>query len=44
MINILIIIQFFFTIVTGVYFLNALKGQTSNKVVIDKEIKKKWKN
>jgi len=40
MINILIIIQFFFTIVTGVYFLNALKGQTSNKVVIDKENKK----
>lgn len=40
MINILIVIQFFFTIVTGVYFLNALKGQTSNKVVIDKENKK----
>lgn len=40
MINILIIVQFFFTIVTGVYFLNALKGQTSNKVLIDKENKK----
>lgn len=40
MINVLIVIQFFFTIVTGVYFLNALKGQTSNKVVIDKENKK----
>jgi Lon-like ATP-dependent protease len=40
MINILIIVQFFFTIVMGIYFLNALKGQTSNKVIIDKENKK----
>lgn len=40
MTNILIIVQFFFTIVMGLYFFNALKGQTSNKIVIDKENRK----
>ena len=39
MINILIIIQFFYHSYRSI-FLNALKGQTSNKVVIDKENKK----
>lgn len=40
MTNILIIVQFFFTIVMGLYFFNALKGQSSNKIVIDKENRK----
>ena len=40
MTNILIIVQFFFTIIMGLYFFNALKGQTSNKIVIDKENRK----
>lgn len=40
MTNILIIIQFFFTIVMGLYFLNALKGQQSSKIVIDRENRK----
>jgi len=40
MTNILIIIQLFFTVVMGLYFLNALKGQQSNKVVIDRENRK----
>ncbi len=34
------IIQFFFTIVIGLYFFNALKGQQSSKVVVNKENKK----
>jgi Lon-like ATP-dependent protease len=40
MTNILIIVQFFFTIVMGLYFFNALKGQTTNKIVVDKENRK----
>jgi ATP-dependent Lon protease len=40
MTNFLIFIQLFATIVMGLYFFNALKGQQSNKVVIDKENKK----
>ena len=36
----LIIIEIFFTVVMGLYFFNALKGQQSNKIVIDKENKK----
>lgn len=40
MTNILIIVQFFFTVVMGLYFFNALKGQSSNKIVIDKENRK----
>lgn len=35
--NILIIIQMFFTVVIGLYFLNALKSQQSNKVVVSRE-------
>ena len=33
-------IQLFFTIVIGLYFFNALKGQQSSKVVVNKENKK----
>ncbi|MCM8709780.1 ATP-dependent protease LonB [Clostridium sp. SYSU_GA19001] len=40
MTNFLIFIQFFATIVMGLYFFNALKGQQSSKIVIDKENKK----
>jgi len=40
MTNILIIIQLFFTVVMGLYFLNALKGQQSSKIVVDRENKK----
>ncbi|MDP4088531.1 MAG: ATP-dependent protease LonB [Bacillota bacterium] len=40
MTNILIIVQFFFTVVMGLYFFNALKGQSSNKIVIDRENRK----
>lgn len=36
----LMIIQLFFTIIIGIYFFNALKGQQSSKVVINKENKK----
>jgi ATP-dependent Lon protease len=44
MTNILILIQFFFTIVMGLYFLNALKGQQSSKIVIDRENRKEMEN
>ncbi|MDP4178707.1 MAG: ATP-dependent protease LonB [Bacillota bacterium] len=40
MTNIFIIIEFFCTIVIGVYFLIALKNQQSSKVIINKESKK----
>lgn len=40
MTEVLMIIQLFFTIIMGIYFFNALKGQQSNKIVIDKENKK----
>lgn len=40
MTEILVIIQMFFTIVMGLYFFNALKGQQSAKVVIDKDNRK----
>ena len=36
----LMIIQLFFTIVIGLYFFNALKGQQNSKVVVNKENKK----
>lgn len=36
----LILIQMFFTVVMGLYFFNALKGQQNTKVVIDKENRK----
>jgi ATP-dependent Lon protease len=44
MTNILILIQFFFTVVMGLYFLNALKGQQSSKIVIDRENRKEMEN
>lgn len=44
MTNVLILIQFFFTIIMGLYFLNALKGQQSNKIVIDRENRKEMEN
>ena len=37
--KILMFIQLFFTVVIGLYFFNALKGQRSSKVVINKENK-----
>lgn len=40
MTNFLIFIELFVTIIMGLYFFNALKGQQSSKVVIDKENKK----
>ncbi|QAT39378.1 ATP-dependent protease LonB [Clostridium sp. JN-9] len=40
MTEILVIIQMFFTMVMGLYFFNALKGQQSAKVVIDKDNRK----
>lgn len=40
MIYTMVIIQFIVTIVMGLYFLNALKGQQSKKVVIDRENRK----
>jgi Lon-like ATP-dependent protease len=36
----LFIIQFFFTIIIGIYFLNLLKSQQGNKTAIDREAKK----
>ena len=44
MTNMLIIIELFFTVVIGLYFLNALKGQQNSKVVIDRESKKEMEN
>jgi Lon-like ATP-dependent protease len=44
MTNILILVQFVFTIIMGLYFLNALKGQQSNKIVIDRENRKEMEN
>ncbi|SFA92867.1 ATP-dependent protease LonB [Clostridium frigidicarnis] len=40
MAEILVIIQFFISLIMGLYFFTALKGQQKNKVVIDKENKK----
>lgn len=40
MTNVLLFIELLCTVVMGVYFFNALKGQQSNKVVIDKENRK----
>lgn len=37
MVEFLAIVQLFFTVIIGLYFLNALKGQHSNKNVLDKE-------
>ncbi len=38
--NTLFIIQFFFSIIIGMYFLNLLKSQQGNKTAIDRESKK----
>ncbi|MFZ5353206.1 MAG: ATP-dependent protease LonB [Bacillota bacterium] len=40
MAQLLFIIQFFFAIVIGLYFLNLLKGQQGNKVAVEKESRK----
>lgn len=40
MVGFLAVIQLFFTIVIGLYFLNALKSQQGNKVAVDKENRK----
>lgn len=37
LVEILTIVQLFFTVVVGLYFWNALKSQRSNKTVVDKE-------
>lgn len=44
MTNMLILVQFIFTIIMGLYFFNALKGQQTNKVVIDRESRKELDN
>lgn len=44
MTRVLMLVQFVFTIIMGMYFFNALKGQQSNKVVIDKESRKEMDN
>lgn len=44
MTNVLIILEIFFTVIIGIYFLNALKSQQSSKIVIDKESKKEMDN
>jgi Lon-like ATP-dependent protease len=41
---ILLVIEFFFTLVMGIYFFTLLKGQQSSKIVIDKENKKEMDN
>lgn len=40
MTQLLILIQLFFAVVIGLYFLNLLRGQQSNKVAIEKESRK----
>ena len=44
MTNILLILEIFFTIIMGVYFLNALKSQQSNKVSVVKENNKEMES
>lgn len=44
MTNVLIIVQFVFTVIMGLYFFNALKGQQSSKIVIDRENRKEMEN
>lgn len=39
-VNVITLIEFFFAVVIGLYFLNMLKSQQSNKIVIEKESKK----
>jgi len=38
--SIFLVVQFFFTVITGIYFLNLLKSQQGNKSAIEKESKK----
>ncbi len=38
--QLILLIQFFFAVVIGLYFLNLLKGQQGNKVAIERESKK----
>ncbi|NMM63217.1 ATP-dependent protease LonB [Clostridium sp. P21] len=40
----LMIIEMIFTVVMGLYFFNALKGQKSNRIVVDRENKKEMEN
>lgn len=40
----LILVQFIFTIIMGLYFFNALKSQKTNKVVVDRESRKEMEN
>ncbi len=42
--NAVIIIQLFFAIIIGLYFLNLLKSQQGNKVAVEKESKKELEN
>mgnify|MGYP001598658025 CR=1 FL=1 len=42
--KILMAVQFFFTVVIGLYFFNALKAQKSGKVVVSKENRKEMEN
>ncbi|MBE6067022.1 MAG: ATP-dependent protease LonB [Clostridium lundense] len=42
--NVLWMVQFAITIIMGLYFFNALKGQQTNKVVVDKENRKETEN
>ncbi|MBU3213857.1 ATP-dependent protease LonB [Clostridium estertheticum] len=42
--NILMAVQFFFTVVIGLYFFNALKAQKSGKAVVGKENRKEMEN
>lgn len=44
MTNILIIVEMFFTVIIGMYFLNALKSQQSNKITVVQENKKELEN
>ncbi|KOF56104.1 Lon protease [Clostridium sp. DMHC 10] len=44
MIAILMTIEIVFTLIMGLYFFNALKGQQTNKIVIDKSSKKEMDN
>ncbi|MDP4144606.1 MAG: ATP-dependent protease LonB [Bacillota bacterium] len=44
MTQILILIEIFFTVVIGLYFLNALKGQKTNKITVNVENKRELEN
>lgn len=44
MTTVLIVIEMVFTLIIGLYFFNALKGQQTNKIVIDKSSKKEMDN